>query len=87
MLQNEAVCPSVRIFGDFYEGDMDPVSGLLPTGTLTKKISLGPGKNMHKLGLAGNTGIGRDPFSDLFWSHFLHFFALFLKKVRARRKW
>ena len=28
MLQNEAVCPSVRpyvrIFGDFYEGDMDP---------------------------------------------------------------
>ena len=43
MLQNEAVCESVclyvRIFDDFYEGDMDPVRGLLPTGTLTKKFS------------------------------------------------
>ena len=68
---------SVMIFGDYYEGDMDHVRGLLPTGTLTKKFChylLGPNKNMHKLGLAGNTGIGRDPFSDLFWSHFLHFF-------------
>ena len=34
-----SVCLYVRIFDDFYEGDMDPVRGLLPTGTLTKKIS------------------------------------------------
>ena len=37
------------------------------TGTLTKNISheiRGPKKSMQKLGLAVNTGIGRDPFSD-----------------------
>lgn len=33
-------------------------------------------KKMHKLGFAGNTGIGWDPFSDPFRSHF---FALCLK--------
>ena len=35
----ESVRESVRIFDDFYEGDMDPGHGLLPTGTLTKKFS------------------------------------------------
>ena len=47
------------------------------TGTLTKKISheiRGPKKSMQKLGLAVDTGIGRDPFSDPVLSHFLHFF-------------
>ena len=50
---------------------------LVPTGTLTKKFRheiRGPKKSMQKLGLAVDTGIGRDPFSDPVLSHFLHFF-------------
>ena len=51
---------------------------LVPTGTLTKKFHhekiQGPKKSMQKLGLAVDTGIGRDPFSDPVLSHFLHFF-------------
>ena len=46
-------------------------------GTLTKNIHYeirGPKKSMQKLGLAVDTGIGRDPFSDPVLSHFLHFF-------------
>ena len=34
----------------------------------------GSKKSMQKLGLAVDTGIGRDPFSDPVLSHFLHFF-------------
>ena len=62
--------------------NMDPVRGLLPTGTLTKKFSQTfrtEKKSMHKLGL-GNTGIGRDPFSDPFRSHFFELFTLFFLK-------
>ena len=67
----------VRIFDDFYEEDMEVVRMLVPTGTLTKKTCheiRGPKKSMQKLGLAVDTGIGRDPFSDPVLSHFLHFF-------------
>ena len=72
-----SVCLSVRIFDDFYEEDMEVVRMLVPTGTLTKKTCheiRGPKKSMQKLGLAVDTGIGRDPFSDPVLSHFLHFF-------------
>ena len=68
---------SVRIFDDFYEEDMEVGQGHTLTGTLTKKshheIRV-PKKSMQKLGLAVDTGIGRDPFSDPVLSHFLHFF-------------
>ena len=67
----------VRIFDDFYDEDMEVVRMLVPTGILIKKTCheiRGPKKNMQKLGLAVNTGIGRDPFSDPVLSHFLHFF-------------
>ena len=56
---------------------MEVGQGHTLTGTLTKKISheiRGPKKSMQKLGLAVDTGIGRDPFSDPVLSHFLHFF-------------
>ena len=75
-----SICLSVRyvrIFDDFYEEDMEVVRMLVPTGTLTKKTCheiRGPKKSMQKLGLAVDTGIGRDPFSDPVLSHFLHFF-------------
>ena len=72
-----SVITSVRIFDDFYEEDMEVVRMLVPTGTLTKKFRheiRGPKKSMQKLGLAVDTGIGRDPFSDPVLSHFLHFF-------------
>ena len=67
----------VCLFDDFYEEDMEVVRMLVPTGTLTKKTCheiRGPKKSMQKLGLAVDTGIGRDPFSDPVLSHFLHFF-------------
>ena len=67
----------LRIFDDFYEEDMGVVRLLVPTGTLTNKLRheiLDPKKSMQKLGLAVDTGIGRDPFSDPVLSHFLHFF-------------
>ena len=67
----------VRIFDDFYEEDMEVAQGHTLTGTLTKKSHheiRGPKKSMQKLGLAVDTGIGRDPFSDPVLSHFLHFF-------------
>ena len=81
ILQIEAVCDYVityvRIFDDFYEEDMEVAQGHTLTGTLTKKshheIRV-PKKSMQKLGLAVDTGIGRDPFSDPVLSHFLHFF-------------
>ena len=66
----------MRIFDDFYEEDMEVVRMLVPTGTLTKKTCHEirvPKKSMQKLGLAVDTGIGRDPFSDPVLSHFLHF--------------
>ena len=67
----------VRIFDDFHEEDMEVAQGHTLTGTLTKKshheIRV-PKKSMQKLGLAVDTGIGRDPFSDPVLSHFLHFF-------------
>ena len=79
------VCPYVseyvRIFGDFYEGDMDPVRGLLPIGTLTKKFSLqllGPEKKHALSGISGEHGHRPGPFfgpfSDPLFSTFLHFF-------------
>ena len=67
----------MMIFDDVYEGDMEVVRCHTLTGTLTKKSCheiQGPEKSMQKLGLAVNTGIGRDPFSDPVLSHFLHFF-------------
>ena len=71
------LCEWLRIFDDFYEEDMEVVRMLVPTGTLIKKSCheiRGPKKSMQKLGLAVDTGIGRDPFSDPVLSHFLHFF-------------
>ena len=56
---------------------MEVVRTLVPTGTLTKKIHheiRDPKKSMQQLGLAVNTGIDRDPFSDPVLSIFLHFF-------------
>ena len=67
----------VRIFDDFYEEDMASGHICVEGGTLTKKTCheiRGPKKSMQKLGLAVDTGIGRDPFSDPVLSHFLHFF-------------
>ena len=71
----------VSDFEDFYEGDMNPVQGLLPTGTLTKKFSLqllGPEKKHALSGISGEHGHRPGPlfgpFSDPLFSTFLHFF-------------
>ena len=67
---------------------MEVAQGHTLTGTLTKNIHheiRGPKKSMQKLGLAVDTGIGRPgPF---FGPRFEPLFALFLEKVRARRRW
>ena len=67
----------MRIFDGFYEGDMASAHICVEGGTLIKKNHheiRGPKKSIQKLGLAVDTGIGRDPFSDPVLSHFLHFF-------------
>ena len=46
----------------------------------------GPKKSMQKLGLAVDTGIGRDPFSDPVLSHFLHFFQKKFVLVEGGKK-
>ena len=71
------LCDYVMIFDDVYEEDMASGHICVEGGTLTQKIHheiRGPKKSMQKLGLAVDTGIGRDPFSDPVLSHFLHFF-------------
>ena len=62
----------VSDFCEFFQ--LRKIQKVIMLGTLILRTER---KKMHKLGLAVNTGIGRDPFSHLFWNHCLHFFALF----------